>query len=109
MYDWFLQILIAIDEGSDFIPDPIETLGSEIGNAWPILLAIGAILGGFRWLWKKAKDEIISEIRPINEQFQNNGGASLRDAVDELNHKIDKFAPFIVDRDERKAHESEND
>lgn len=56
---------------------------------WPILLMAGAALGAIYRIFKNGMRNILSdlvetEIKPIQEQFKNNGGSTLKDAVDRM-------------------------
>lgn len=97
----------------DIIPDFLEDLGTELSHIWPVLLVLGFV-GGIIWRFAKhtvktsltqvMHDTVVTEIRPIQEkvkaieeQFQNNGGSSLKDAVDKVNAKLDDNNQQVID------------
>lgn len=71
-----LLIMVA-----DLIPDSIEAFGTEIANAWPIFVAIGVMGVFLRYVLRNA---VRDQVDPIKQQFQNNGGSSMRDALDKV-------------------------
>lgn len=75
------------------LPQWLETLAMDIQALWPIVLAVGAFYGVIRWLSNKFKTEVKSliceEMAPLKAEFQNNGGASLKDAIDRLEKNMD--------------------
>lgn len=65
----------------DIIPQGAEDFGQEIASAWPIIVAIGFLLAG---LAKYIKQVVKNEISPLKEEFVNNTGSSMREAIDGL-------------------------
>jgi hypothetical protein len=70
------------------LPPWLETVATDLGTLWPIVLFVGAAYGLVRWISKKFKEEvhelIVDEIQPIKAEFKNNGGSSFKDAIDRL-------------------------
>lgn len=87
-------------------------LGSVL-DWWPVVLGIGAALGAMYRLFKNAMKNMLSqivdeEIKPIQEQFKNNGGSTMKDAVDrvaiglrESNQKADMGILMATETNER--------
>jgi PAS domain S-box-containing protein len=87
-------------------------LGSIL-DWWPVVLGIGAALGALYRLFKNAMKNMLSqlvdeEIKPIQEQFKNNGGSTMKDAVDrvavglrESNEKADTGIRMATETNER--------
>lgn len=73
---------------SSILPDWLQTVAVDLGTLWPIVLFIGAAYGLVRWISKRFKEEvrelIVDEVTPIKAEFQNNGGSSVKDAIDRL-------------------------
>jgi hypothetical protein len=72
----------------------LKDSGDWLGALWPYFAILGGILGlGYRVLKKMFENSlhvmIQTEIRPLHEQFRNNGGSSMRDAVDRVEKKVD--------------------
>jgi PAS domain-containing protein len=72
----------------DIIPHYLQNFGQEIGNAWPITVALLAAFALFRWGYRKFIGVIRAEIKPIRDQVLNNGGTSLRDSVDRIEESV---------------------
>lgn len=80
---------------------------------WPVLVMIAAAAGAFYRVFKNGMRNMLSdivdnEIKPIQEQFRNNGGSTLKDAVDrmavglqESNQKADAGLGMATDTNER--------
>lgn len=91
-----------------FLPEWLQQFGGELGNAWPVFVAVIAIIGALyklmgRIVKKVLHETVVSEIRPLNEkvdsiqeQFKNNGGSSMKDAVDKVNRKLDENKADLV-------------
>lgn len=70
------------------LPQWLDNFSTDLGTLWPIVLFIGAAYGLVKWISKKFKDEvkelIVSEVEPIKAELSNNGGSSVKDAIDRL-------------------------
>jgi len=81
------MIPLLFAEGS-FLPEWLQTLATDLGVLWPIVLFVGAAYGLVKWISKKFRDEvrdlIVEEVEPIKAEFKNNGGSSVKDAIDRL-------------------------
>lgn len=71
----------------------MDTLLNNLSNWWPLLLALASGLGVmYRFLrnsFRSALHEVVLvEIKPMREQFENNGGGSMRDAVDRIETEL---------------------
>lgn len=88
---------------ADIIPNAVEDFGSEIGNAWPIFLAISAIIA---LAWRAQKylnktlneamddkiDPIIHEICNMKYELTTNGGNSMKDMLISVDRKVHEIA-----------------
>ena len=97
MFDSLLTLIL-----SDIIPKGLQSLGSEIGDAWPVFVALAAFLLIIVWGFKKiVMPEIRKELGLVSDikyQVTNNGGNSMKDAVDRVEkmfgetiHKMDEM------------------
>lgn len=76
--------------------ESVRSFGNYVGDIWPIFVLLIAAGGGYFKLRKNfnesLKDSIVktvqSEIEPIKEQFKNNGGSSMKDAIDRIDNKL---------------------
>lgn len=94
--------MISMILASVYLPESLQTFGSELANAWPVFVALGIIFGGLyrmiRRAFKKIMHEtVVAEIRPIREQFKNNGGSTMKDAVDNLTARVEKINDRVGD------------
>jgi PAS domain S-box-containing protein len=72
-----------------FVPDWLENAGKEVGDIWPILVIVAGAAGIVYRLTKRSfknvmHDFVQEEIKPLQQQFENNGGSSMRDAIDNI-------------------------
>jgi PAS domain S-box-containing protein len=86
----YLFILAA-----DVVPDWLEDFGGELANAWPIIIALMTLGVVLRYVMRNA---IRDQLDPIKQQFQNNGGSSMRDAVDKLAGDTAELKQSFADR-----------
>lgn len=81
-------MLYFIISASSSLPEWLQTLATDLGTLWPIVLFVGAAYGLVKWISKKFRDEvrdlIVDEVQPIRAEFQNNGGSSVKDTIDRL-------------------------
>lgn len=94
--------MISYIFASVYLPENLQTFGSELANAWPIFVALGIIFGGLyrmiRRAFKKIMHEtVVAEIRPIQEQFKNNGGSTMKDAMDNITDRVEKITDRVED------------
>ena len=94
----FLAFLLA-----DIIPQGVEDFGQELAAAWPIVIALIFVVGIIstvgRKAWKRLIDEIRQQINPVKKEFENNGGESMRDLVDDLMvfaHTLDSKVSMVL-------------
>lgn len=74
----------------------------SLANWWPMITAIfGAAIMLYRGLNKSVRkalhETVQEEIKPIQEQFKNNGGGSMKDAVDRLGVQLDDARNVAVE------------
>lgn len=93
-----LQFILA---ESSFLPQWLQTLATDLGVLWPIVLFVGAAYGLVKWVSKKFRDEvrdlIVDEVEPIKAEFKNNGGSSVKDAIDRLDANYKDIRDDIKD------------
>jgi chromosome segregation ATPase len=86
---------------TSFLPEWLQTIATDLGVLWPIVLFVGAAYGLVKWISKKFRDEvrdlIIHEVEPIKSEFKNNGGSSFRDAIDRLDTNYEGMKDDIRD------------
>ena len=79
------------------IPDQLERWGNEIGNAWPIIVAIIALAAFIRFIVKQNHKEITTMLEPIKKELQTNGGSSLKDQMNFLVSKTETLDGSVKD------------
>jgi hypothetical protein len=94
------MLLLILSETS-FLPEWLQTIATDLGVLWPIVLFVGAAYGLVKWISKKFRDEvrdlIIDEVEPIKSEFKNNGGSSVKDAIDRLDSNYQDIKGNIRD------------
>ena len=85
------------------IPEWLQELGGEVGEAWPIIVLLIFLTPPVKWLWtsvsKKHTLWVARQIEPILSEFRNNGGSSMKDAVDRLEIKVDAVLEHLTVHD----------
>ena len=81
------------------IPDILENLGKEIGNAWPLVVAIAF----FVMIWWRGKvlldkmmdskvDKLEDQLGGIKYELTANGGSSLKDVLLKIDQRVHEMA-----------------
>lgn len=71
------------------IPEWIQNLGNELGDSWPIIVALVTLGSALRWLWRRLLDALRKELIPVQKELSSDDGSSIKDSVNRAEVKVD--------------------
>lgn len=73
-----------------FIPQSWQDLGHQIGQFWPVVVALITAGAATRWIWVRVIQELKEELLPMQKELSANGGESVKDSIMRSEKKVDQ-------------------